>query len=619
MKKEDKISVILGTHAHVPAGADESEFESVYKKKVLPFITSLYKNPKVQAVLHYSGVLFQWIERTHPEFFMLIEDIVSRKQAEILSGGFYDPVFPIIPPQDRIGQIELLTTFIRKHFGKRPLGCWIPHMAWEQHMSSFLSSSDMQYTFLSQNQFFQAGITDENIYIPYITEDQGKNIVVFPVFMSVENELAEKKFSDVFIDIKKKFDEEQKTIKNKIISIFPDKIFSSVNEAPNTAWNRFFEEISLSDNIVETVLPGKIIKNNKKYQKICFQDSSSLCGYMPRRFIIEHCEAGGIYSKMIFTNVLINQLKGDKSRKENAREELWKSQDSILFTPGIGQVDNKLRKSAYSSILRAEKISTDKLKNITSVIQYDFDFDAMPEYLIQNEIINCYIQLKGAGIYELDYMPKEWNYLDCGSINTHDKEFCRKRKAFSDVILPSQVKIEEIEKKYPRYSRFLTNEYFESFQQDKKGKVFFKLPASGSEAFFGNIEVIKCYMLKKNTINVSYNLKNTGKEKYDFCFLPEIFFSFADTGEKNVRFLITDSSGNDTQIEKQITNTGNLKILDVKNEVQIMLASVNQFSGCIIPVIKEGYYQSSRIMPLFSVSLESGKTWTNDFSLKFTH
>ncbi|MCL2214631.1 MAG: alpha-amylase, partial [Treponema sp.] len=157
MKNEKKNYLILGSHAHVPYGAPESEFEFVYENRMRPFISNLYRYSNIQAVIHYSGILLYWVERNHPEFFMLIEDMVSRKQTEILGGGFYEPCFPLIPLQDRIGQIELMTTYLRKHFGKRPLGCWLPGFVWEQHLVTALCSSDINYTFLSQKQFSQAG------------------------------------------------------------------------------------------------------------------------------------------------------------------------------------------------------------------------------------------------------------------------------------------------------------------------------------------------------------------------------------------------------------------------------------------------------------------------------
>ena len=615
MKEEKRLSLILGSHAHVPSGADESEFEYVYEKKMRPFVSNLYRYSKIQAVLHYSGVLLYWAERTHPEFFMLIEDMVTRKQAEILSGGFYEPMFPLIPLQDRIGQIELLTTYLRKHFGKRPLGCWIPGMAWEQHLAASLCVCDMNYTFLCQKQFIQAGMSGGELFSPCISEDQGKLIIVFPVSLSVEAELEKKSFSHVFVELKKKIDEETGfSSGGRIVTVFPENISSAPEEAPDTAWNRFFEEISLSENIVETVLPAKVLRNQKTYKKASFPNSSSLENdFSPRRFLIERCEANGIYSKMIFTNVLISQLKGDKSRKQNAREELWKAQDSCLFTPGGGQMRHELRKAAYSSLLRAEKQSREKGKFISSLIQYDFDFDGIKEYLFQDVRINCYIQLKGASVFELDYIPKDWNYLDCGCAGSS------RRVAFADALVSADTKAETIADIFPQNARLCFNEQFEAILQDRKGKSCFNLFAAGSDVPFGAIEINKSYSLKRDILTVSYTLKNTGKGKEIFLFVTEIDFSFAGEGEDNVRFYTVDNAGKDIHVEKFLPDCETLKILDVKNEVQLLLGCDKTFSGCLVPAYNGGLYQATRILPLFSISLEAGEFWSTEFNLKFSY
>ena len=620
MKEEKKLYLILGSHAHVPSGADESEFEYVYENKIRPFVSNLYRYSNIQAVLHYSGVLLYWVERNHPEFFMLIEDMTARKQAEILGGGFYEPMLPLIPLQDRIGQIELLTTYLRKHFGKRPLGCWIPAMAWEQHLAAALAASDMNYTFLSQDQFLQAGLSGEELFFPCISEDQGKLVTVFPVSLTAAAALAEKSSSQVFIELINGMGEKDELSTDRIITVFPEKAASCAQEAPDTAWNRFFEELSLSNNIVETVLPGKILKNLKTYKKASFPNSSSLeNNFSPRRFLIDTCEANGIYSKMIFTNVLISQLKGDKSRKQNAREELWKAQDSCLFTPGDGTRRHELRKAAYSSLLRAENLSRERGRFISSLIQHDFDLDGVKESLFQDARINCYIQLKGAGVFELDYLPKDWNYLDCGSSASDGRDNCARRTAFADALIPPQAGANSPENGFPAGSRLLFNEQFEADAQDRKGKSCFKLPASGADIPFACIEISKCYLLKKDILTVTYTLKNTGREQEKFCLVSEIDFSFAGNGEEFVRFHTVESGGKDTPAERNLSGIETLKILDVKNEVQMLLGSAKTFSGCLLPACDNGLYQADRILSHFDISLEAGETWTNEFSLKFSH
>jgi len=613
--KEKKIFLILGSHAHVPSGASEKEFQYVYENKIRPFVSTLYRYSNIQAVLHYSGILLYWVERNHPEFFLLIEDMVARKQADILSGGFYEPMLPLIPLQDRIGQIEFMTTYLRKHFGKRPLGCWIPGMTWEQHLAAALAASDMQYTFLSQDQFAQAGLSGTDLYFPCISEDQGKIITVFPVSIFAQTLLAQKSSSQVFIEIKNVINEKTSPLSDSIITVFPEKPFSDPLEAQETAWNRFFEELSLSKDFVETILPAKVIRTNKIFKKASFPNSSSLENdFSPRRFLIEHCEANGIYSKMIFTSVLINQLKGDKYRKQNAREELWKAQDSCLFTPGNGFLRSELRKAAYSSLLRAERLSREKGRFTSSLVQYDFDLDGVKEYLFQDARINCYIQQKGASVFELDYLPKDWNYLDCGSSNSAKD----RRTAFADALIPSLEQV-DLQNNFPGGSRLCFNEHYEEVSQDRKGKSIFKLPASGSDSPYGGIVIEKSYLLKKDILSVNYILKNTSDNPETFIFITEIDFSFAGNGEDFARFYTVDQNGKDTPAENNLLNTETLKIQDINNEVQLLLGSANPFSGCLLTAFDDGLYQANRILPQFAVSLKSGETWTNEFSLKFSH
>jgi len=531
-----------------------------------------------------------------------------------------------------------MTTYLRKHFGKRPQGCWIPFYVWEQHLAASLFASDINYTFLSQSQFIKAGMSEDQLFYPSITEDQGKSIIIFPVSLSLENELKEKSFSHVFNELNRKFEANQSeknqtgksvsgnTAAVKIVSVFPDKVSSFPDEAEDTVWNRFFEEISLSKNIIETILPSKIIKSFNINQKSSFPDSSAFehqadyipqphsaaNGFSPRRFIIDHDEVNGIYSKMIFTNVLINQLKGDKPRKLNAREELWKAQDSYLFSPGDGYLRSEIRKAAYSSLIRAEQLSKEKGKTVSSLIQYDFDFDGIKEFLFQDTMINCYIQQKGASLFELDYLPKEWNYLDSGS-----DSFGRKT-SFADIILPVDSIIDDTDKLPEDNKRLCFNEQYEADAQDKKGKLCFKLSSAGDNIPFGYLEINKCYMFKKDSVVVSYIIKNTGRDLKEFIFIPELNFSFAGIGDEYVRFYAADTTGRDIHLDKTF-KTNNLKILDVKNEVQIVLASVKIFCGCFFPVFKKNYYQATKIYPGFSISLKNGETWNNEFSLKFSH
>ncbi|MCL2558335.1 MAG: alpha-amylase, partial [Treponema sp.] len=402
-----KLSLILGSHAHVSYGADAEEFERVYANLLRPFIAGLYKRPRIKAALHYSGVLLHWVERAHNELFMLIEDMVTRRQVEMLGGGFYEPALPIIPQQDKIGQIEHLTTYLRKQFGKRPQGCWVPEYAWEQGLVSPLASCGMIFTFLGERQFALAGARRDE---PSICEDHGKFIIVFPVSREIEAALAKKSISAL---LEERADERSGA---GPISIFPGsgsvdgKVFP-FEESQDCAWESFFEELSLCEHFVETISPGKLAKRLKGLRKAYIPDSSDEPEGMPaRRFVITHPESARLYSKMFFTNMLVSQLKGDKARKHSAHEELWKAQGGALFNRSGrgGGHDGALRGAAYSAMLGAEHITRDE-KFTPSLLNFDFFLDGDEQWLFIDSKINCYVQPVGGGVFELDYMPKAWN------------------------------------------------------------------------------------------------------------------------------------------------------------------------------------------------------------------
>jgi hypothetical protein len=601
-----KIKLILGSHAHVPYGSNNDEFEKVYMDLMRPFITSLYKYPNLQAVLHYSGVLLHWVERSHPELFMLINDMIARKQAEILGGGFYEPMLTIIPLHDKIGQIELLTTYIRKQFGKRPQGCWIPGCAWEQGLVGPLASCGMGFTFLGGRQFILAGGKDA----PCICEDQGKIISVFPVSQSLEEGLTKKSIFNVLKDYNSINNEDGE----RIICIFPDKLNAGSGGSADLAWGVFFEELSNCENFVETVNPARLLKSLKGMQKLCIPDSARGADSVPpRRLIIVNPEAGGIYSKMNFTNVLISQLRGDKSRKLSAHEELWKAQSGDLFCSAGHKLCNHLiRNAAYSALLRAEQVTRDKGKFTPSLVPFDFNLDGVEEWLFQDAKINCYVQSVGGGIFELDYQPKAWNYLDT----------CGGRLAFADRLLPKETAVFTVDNRGVKGARLCFNERYELVEPDKVRRKLSLLLPKADAGPLKNIEIEKSYQVKKDSIHVSYTITNRGETHAAFIFAPQIDLALPGEGESFVRFY-TCKPGAEAPVSRHAREADCLKIHDIKNEVQITLSCSKPFDGQIDPVRVndngEEFYQAYCVMPFFHLTLEALNSWESEFVLKFSH
>ena len=91
-----------------------SEYKMIYDNYYKPLVSFLYANPDFSFSFYFSGPEFEYIKKKNPEFLEILKKLVDRKQVELIGGGFYNPVFPLLFPMDRSGQVDLRLC-IRKH------------------------------------------------------------------------------------------------------------------------------------------------------------------------------------------------------------------------------------------------------------------------------------------------------------------------------------------------------------------------------------------------------------------------------------------------------------------------------------------------------------------------
>jgi hypothetical protein len=616
------LSIILGSHNHIPYGAADEDGELIYAARLKPFIQTLNQFPKIPAVLHYSGTLLTWLEANHPELIDILNGLIARKQVEILGGGFYEPMMPLLPHNDKIGQIELLTAYLRKKFGKRPQGCWIPQAAWEQHLVGVLNACGMSYTFLEEDHFITAGFSGAGLRAPCVSENQGKITIVFPLSAQLRDAFAAQDAGQVLDRLI-----QNAASQDALITVFPEQLFAGeAGEPVEARYGRFFESLSRVSGAVDFTTPAKYYKNLGQLSKAYFPGDAG------RNFLIDHPEANDLYAKMMFTHGLINQLRGDKSRKQNAREELWKAQGYTLFVPGTrGAASSSggncadihrapLRKAVYKALLGAEKICRGQGKFTPSLLAFDFDFDGSLEYLFQDRNINCYVTSAGASVFELDYLPKAWNYLDTFSGDRF------RRTAFADQLSPPNYSFKEAREFRFEGVRFCGRENFKLLDMDRfHGWADFKLPArdDGAASRLERIEIAKRYLLKQDALRVCYTLINRGDKPVSFKFVPRIDLSFSGCGEDLLKVFRFHAQETETASNggAEIRNTRGLEFRDIKNELTLSLVADQNFDGWILPIhdAVNAQYQSTCLMPAMSLTLAPEEQWKTEFNLSISH
>ena len=177
---DSSFHVVLIMHAHQPSGNFQHVFEESYQNSYNAFLSLIEKHPQIRVALHYSGPLLLWIEKNHPEYFERLRALVASGQVELIGGGFYEPILISIPEADRYEQITRLADYIEKHFGKRPTGAWLAERVWEPQLPSSLAGANVAYTLVDDLPFLAAGFEPQELFGPYIAEDCGKSVWLFP-------------------------------------------------------------------------------------------------------------------------------------------------------------------------------------------------------------------------------------------------------------------------------------------------------------------------------------------------------------------------------------------------------------------------------------------------------
>lgn len=181
----NKVAFAMVIHSHQPVGNFDHVIEEAYQKSYSPFLSALREHPGVRMTLHYSGILLEWFEKHHPEFFDELRDLSAQGQVELMSGGYYEPILASIPDAEKVAQIRKQTAYLRRHFNVESPGAWIAERVWDQGLIQPLAEAGVDYTILDDTHFLAAGMEPDQLQTTYLTEEMGTALRLVPSLQSL--------------------------------------------------------------------------------------------------------------------------------------------------------------------------------------------------------------------------------------------------------------------------------------------------------------------------------------------------------------------------------------------------------------------------------------------------
>lgn len=471
-----KINFAMALHFHQPVDNFDSVFKEAYEKSYKPFIDVLENYPAIKVTLHYSGSLLEWIESNRPELIKRIGNLVASGQAEMMTGGFYEPILCVIPRRDSIGQISMLTEYIKTRFHSEARGMWLTERIWEPHLPSLLHDSGIRYLIIDDIHFRYAGLSEDQLHGYYSTEDEGKVVYLFPSSEKLRYSIPFREVHETIDYLKGAATEEGDRLlvygdDGEKFGLWPD----TYNWVYSEKWlERFFEALSHESSWLNLTTISEAAKNIRPHGRVYIPTASyremmewalpyESCAhfenvlldirnngkegyYAPfirggfwRNFLEKYPESNNMHKKMLRVSNKVSELTDGSSKPidpdyigrcvarkgeglpPNVYEaylELWRGQVNCPYWHGIfgGLYLGHLRSAVYRHLISAERISDDSRHghgNWIEVEHYDFDCDGSDEILVTTPAVSMVVDThKGGIITELDYRPASFNILN---------------------------------------------------------------------------------------------------------------------------------------------------------------------------------------------------------------
>jgi alpha-amylase len=479
--------------------------------------------------LHYSGPLLLWIEKNHPEYFARLRKLVASGQVELIGGGFYEPILISIPEEDRIEQISRLADYLEKHFGKCPTGAWLTERVWEPQLPSSLAAANVSYTLVDDLPFLAAGFEPQELFGPYIAEDCGKSVWLFPGLKELRYLIPFRKAEDsiayfrnaaqvrpggvaAFGDDMEKFGVWPGTFKHCYADGWLEGFFKALEE--NAAWLRTVtpsectaSQVPLGRADLPTasyaemmvwVLPTGARLRLYGLQKEFSQRPDILAllrGSGWRGFFRKYPESDLLHKKMLRVSACVAAVPPRLSSPEHtaqlqeARDQLLRGQGNDAYWHGIfgGLYAPHLRTELWRNLVRAESI-VDQLTpggSVPRVEFLDYDADGNAELLFSAPEYQALLKPSdGATLAAFDFRPCAATLIN--SIQRRPEAYHTRLRETASTKSPSGGAVsihDQVLAKEPNLERFL--------RYDRFSRHSFRLLFFDSSRTFGDYETLE--------------------------------------------------------------------------------------------------------------------------------
>ncbi|HZC69045.1 MAG TPA: alpha-amylase/4-alpha-glucanotransferase domain-containing protein [Nitrospirales bacterium] len=449
------VTLLLGIHNHQPVGNFGHVFRKAYERCYRPFLDLLERHPHVRLTLHYTGPLLEWFENEEPAFLDRLAKLVMANQVEILGGGFYEPILSVIPDRDAVGQVTLLSRWLRRRLGATPRGLWLAERAWEGSLPKKLAPTGLRYAILDDSHFAHAGLDPGTLLGYYLTEKEGHPLAIFPISKDLRYlipfripeevigflaRLGERggEVAVTYADDGEKFGLWPDTYKWVYDEGYLERLFAALER--ESSWlrlqtfgeyldahpptGRVYLPAASYEELMEWALPVPAAKALVE-RRAELDRAGRLAAFRPYLrggfwdgFLLKYSEANHMHKRMLDVSARVAQAFPSGTDVPEPVRLVWRAQGNDAYWHGLfgGLYLNYLRHETYRNLIeaetRAEAAAHTGYEWLTMRVT-DLDLDGHEEIVMSSRSLGVILAPAcGGSLLELDYRPKCFNLSD---------------------------------------------------------------------------------------------------------------------------------------------------------------------------------------------------------------
>ena len=454
----NKVYLAFAFHNHQPVGNFDFVLEDACDKAYEPMIAALEHHPGVRLAMHYSGPLRDWLKANKPEFLRRVRTLVGRKQIEIMTGGYYEPVLAALPDADKLGQIAKLTEAIQSDFAAKPVGAWLAERVWEPHLAKPFHEAGVEYTVVDDTHFKYVGYTDDDLFGYYVTEEQGHPLKIFPTSKHLRYETPWAPVEEVIDwlrqladrslpagwplrvatmgDDGEKFGLWPTTYEHCWGEGWVDALFTALEA--NADWlvtappgdiakwlpplGRVYLPTASYDEMTEWALPAQASHELVKLKQRLRQEGRDdvlrfVKGGMWRYFMVKYPEVNTLHKRMLWASERVHRMKKLGPRRE-ALDHLWAAQCNCPYWHGVfgGVYLFHIREANYAHLIEAQNLA-DRLAHPSGewieADEADIDRDGQAEVIFSTDSQWLWVAPGvGGSVVEWDWRARGVNVIN---------------------------------------------------------------------------------------------------------------------------------------------------------------------------------------------------------------